>query len=377
MGFNSILTDHDAYLQVASSENADQYYLTGFSAADEYIYLRTGSEEFLIVPRLEYGRAVEESEVENVESTSDYLEGDSRDDEERQIRIIEALLKEKDVEDIAVPGNFDLHMADELRSRGIQIEPVRSPVTARRMSKKADELEKLEEAQSITEEAMKMFREVLENSEVRGDLLYHEGELLTSERARKMIKEFLIDRGCDVPEETIVACGEDAAQPHNTGSGPLKSGKPVIVDIFPLGPEGYFGDMTRTFVRGEPDEETRKMYRAVQDALDQALEMLSKGEGLEGEELHKAVAGSLEEAGYSTDSEESGFLHSTGHAVGLELHEPPRIAEGAGELEEGYVLTIEPGLYEPAEGGVRLEDMIVLDQDSYRNFNSMSYKMVL
>jgi len=369
MSFKQILSEHDAFLQIASAENADQYYQTQFKAPDNYLYIRTPEEKILAASTLEYSRAKKEASVDRVINTSEY-----REDSESSAEMIQKLLEDLQIQKIAVPRDFALYLGDELREKGFEVTPVENPTGEQRKTKSVDEIQKLREAQAVTEKAMKMFRDVLREASEKDDELYYQGELLTSERAKSLIEKFLIEKNCKVPADTIVACGQDSAQPHNTGKGSLKPDEPIIVDIFPRHSNLYFGDMTRTFVKGEPTEKILEMHSVVEEALKEALDMIAPG--VKGEELHEKVCEVFEENGFET-TEDSGFLHSTGHGVGLELHEKPSLGPGSAELEPGMVVTVEPGLYIPGVGGVRIENMVAITEDGYEAFNEMGYTMAV
>ncbi len=368
----------DGFLMIDDSSNASMYYSTGFKASDTFTFLHTDGKSVLMVPDLEKSRAEKEADVDKVESTSRYRKGDTRGDEESQVRVLEKFLKEHGVEKLGVPKDFELGKAEKLREKGFEIETTEDFIQECRIQKTEEEVEKLREVQQITEEAMQKVENMIEESEVQDEELYLNGEKLTSERIKKEIKVFLLEKECETPEDMIVASGAESADPHSTGSGPIKEGETIVVDIFPRHSSLYFGDMTRTFVKGESSGEVRKMYEAVQEALEKALKFLESGAGVSAEELNDKVCDVLEEHGYQTPRQgeiESGFLHSTGHGVGLDLHEPPRLGPGGGELEPGTVVTVEPGLYIPEIGGVRLEDMVLITEDGYENFNSMNKEL--
>lgn len=367
--------DFDGYLIRDNSSNKSLYYLTDFEVHDDVTYLRTDDKDFLLVAPLEISRARKEASVDEVISTAKYTEGDTRDDREKEIKNTEKMLKDQGIEKLAVPGDFPLMFADKLRE-GFDVKPVEDFVIEERKTKSDREIEKNGESQKVTEKAMKHARKIINNSDIDGEVVIHEGEVLTSERLRNLIREFLEDHGCNIPEESITASGPEGADPHSIGEGPIKAGEPILIDIFPR-KDGYFGDMTRTFVKGEVSEEVKEMHQAVEEVLKQALNVIEAG--VTTDEVHGKVCDVLESRGFNTlrqdkDTEE-GFIHSTGHGVGLDLHEPPRIAENSKELKEGMVLTIEPGLYIKDLGGVRLEDMIAVKEDGFENFNSMSYDL--
>ena len=180
--------------------------------------------------------------------------------------------------------------------------------------------------------------------------------------------------GCAADAGTIVAGGVQATDPHEEGHGPLRSGEAIILDIFPVDKASrYYADMTRTVIKGEPNEELQKMYDAVLESQEAALGMIRAG--VNGKDIHQKVSDVLHERGYKTlvhDQEEgtplrTGFFHGTGHGVGLEIHEAPRISLSDDELRLGDVVTVEPGLYDPQVGGVRIEDLVVVTEDGCRN----------
>ena len=179
----------------------------------------------------------------------------------------------------------------------------------------------------------------------------------------------MLREGCAL-DETIVACGADGADPHDRGSGPLDAEESIVVDIFPRDKEtGYHADMTRTFLKGEASEELRERYEITREAHGAALDAVEAG--ATGADVHDAVCDVYEEAGYATlrddPSTETGFIHGTGHGIGLDVHELPRLNPTGGELEAGQVITIEPGLYDPDVGGIRIEDLVVVTEDGYEN----------
>lgn len=367
-------SDFDAFLMREDSDDSNMYYLTEFGRSDPFIYLRKDGESTVIVSQLEYSRAKDEAEVDRVLSTGDF---DTDGAEDRRKELLHQVTERFDINKLAVPEDFPFKLADEMREE-VEVKPVEDKVMEARKVKSEEEIKKLKTAQEATEEAMKHVEEIIEKSEVRDRELYLEGELLTSGRLRRKIKKFLLEKDCNVPHQTIASCGKDSAKPHSVGSGPLKAGKPIVVDIFPEHENRYFGDMTRTFVKGEASEEVKQMREAVLGAQKAAFNVLENGAGVEASEVHNAVCDVLEEHGYDTlrqGDTESGFIHSTGHAVGLELHEPPSISEKDEELKAGNILTVEPGLYLPEIGGVRLEDMILMTENGFENFNSMDKEL--
>ncbi len=216
-------------------------------------------------------------------------------------------------------------------------------------------------------------------TDIEGGRLVHAGDPLTSEAVKEEIEVTLLRHGCAL-DETIVACGADAADPHDRGSGPLSADEPIIVDIFPRDKSTkYHADMTRTFLRGDPSDEIREWYDLTERAKAAAFDALEPG--ATGTDVHDAVCAVYEDAGEPTlrsdERTETGFIHSTGHGVGLDVHELPRLSPNGGELRPGHVVTIEPGLYDPAVGGVRIEDIAVVTEDGYENFTDYEQSLVV
>ncbi|MFW5984010.1 MAG: M24 family metallopeptidase [Halobacteria archaeon] len=377
-GVDALLDEHDAYLHVGDEEDEDMVYLSGFDAPDDFVLLRVDGRTVLLVSALEYGRAKKEARADEVRRTGEFVDGDRRGDEEAQVDALAEFLDEYGVEDVAVPRGFSVFVADGLREHGYGVEAVADAVGEARAVKDEDELDAIRRTQSANEGAMKTAHELLRESEVRDGTLYHDGEPLTVDRVKTEIEVALVHERCKL-SDTIVAPGEGSADPHWRGEGTLRADEPIVVDIFPRGDDGYFGDMTRTFVVGQPSERVREMYETTVEAQEAAFEVLSEGAGVTGEEVHDAVCDVYEDAGYATtrDDATEGFVHSTGHGVGLEIHESPRLSSGGDELRVGNVVSVEPGLYLRGVGGVRVEDLVVVREDGYENLNDYPKELVV
>jgi Xaa-Pro aminopeptidase len=218
---------------------------------------------------------------------------------------------------------------------------------------------------------------LIAGAEEREGLLYHQGEVLTGVKVLSVIDHTLLDYGCEA-EETIVSCGKDTANPHGNTDGPLKANAPIILDIFPRSKKKrYFADMTRTVLYGEASEELKKMYETVLAAQKKAFGMVKPG--VKAADVHNAICDLFEEHGYDTyrSGSKAGFIHSTGHGVGLDIHELPSVGENEALLEAGNVITIEPGLYYPEIGGIRLEDMVLVTENGCQNLTGLEKRFVL
>ncbi|WP_226481633.1 M24 family metallopeptidase [Natrinema amylolyticum] len=365
--------DLDGYLIDDDASDSDQRYVSGFTAPDPYQTLVTADGVHLLVSGLEYGRANAEANADSVTRRAAYdyqrLVAD-HGQYEGKIRTLAAFLEDHDVASLAVPRNFPTGTADGLRERGLAVTVEREGiVTDIRATKTEWEVDQIRASQRANEAAMARAEELIATADVEDGILVHDGEPLTSERVTEEIEVTLLRHGCAL-DETIVACGADAADPHDRGSGPLEPDELIVIDIFPRDKEtGYFADMTRTFARGDPGEEARRRYEVTHDAYEAALETVAAG--ATGADVHDAACDVIEDAGYETlrsdPNAETGFIHSTGHGVGLDIHEQPSVSPSGGELEPGHVISIEPGIYDPAVGGVRIEDLVVVTEDGYEN----------
>ncbi|RXA21286.1 aminopeptidase P family protein [Methanosarcina sp. MSH10X1] len=372
----------DAYLMTGNLHNSDIYYVTHFLASDDFAYLQTGpGEEVLFISDMEKGRAEIESRVSKIKTLQDmgYREKmkEKKDPSIAYAACISELLAGEGIKKVAVPYDFPIFYSNFLTEAGFSIVPVKSPFRKLRSLKNPEELEAIKYAQMAGEKAMEAATALIAGADKREGFLYHAGEALTGAKVLSVIDHTLLDYGCEA-EETIVSCGRDTANPHGTTDGPLKANAPIILDIFPRSKKKrYFADMTRTVLHGEASEELKKMYEAVLAAQKRALEMVKPG--VPAAEVHSAVCNVFEARGYHTYKSGSkvGFIHSTGHGVGLDIHELPGVGETEVLLEAGNVITIEPGLYYPETGGIRLEDMVLVTQSGCQNLTGLEKRFVL
>ncbi len=372
----------DGYLVDADSDDADQYYLSGFDAPDPFITLYNGETHLLFTRSLEYGRAKTEADAATVERGSDFGYQEKVDEyglEEGRARVLAEFLEKYDVESVATPPRFPLQTADGLRKQGIEVTADDDDaVGVVRATKTETEIEQIREAQRANEQAMARAQELIESAEPAADgTLQYEGEVLTSERVKEAIEIELLRHGCAL-DETIVACGEDASEPHDRGSGPLHAGESIIIDIFPRSKSSrYHADMTRTFCYGEPTAKLEEWFELTNEARKAALAEIEPG--AETDAVHGAACDLYEAAGVPTlrthPTTQTGFIHSTGHGIGLDVHERPSVANSGETLEVGHVITIEPGLYNPDVGGVRIEDLVVVTEDGYENLTDYEIEL--
>ena len=365
----------ESLLIIAASEaDANLYYACGFLAPDPFVFLQTDGRTLLLMSDLEIDRARAQARVDDVLSYSVY-EGKARQRWPRPglTDVVTVLLEELGVTAVWVPATFPLEHADRLRERGIRVTARPDPLFPERLLKRQAEIAAITETQRHTEAALAAALDVLRASEVRGEDVYWRGRRLTSEDLKKVVNVRLMEHDC-VAEHTIIACGVHGVDPHNQGTGPIRANQSIVFDIFPRSSRTrYYADMTRTVVKGRASSQLKRMYDAVLAAQRRGIELTR--DGASGQAIHAEVVQTLERRGFETavvDGRNQGFFHGTGHGVGLDIHEPPRISKVDHILKAGQVVTVEPGLYYPQWGAVRIEDMVVVEPDGCRNLTSFA-----
>jgi Xaa-Pro aminopeptidase len=361
-----------AYMMVGSSDYADMRYLTRFITTDPIIYIRkTGEGGYIVVSQMEYGRAVREAATDVVTRADAGLLR-IIEEEKNRWRALAMMVADHAGGTILVPPDLPFALGcylDELA--GVITDT--GTIALMRAKKSRGEVASIGRVQRSADKAMAHAIGCIRRSRPRKGVLWLDGKPLTSERIRYEIHSLLMQQGCLV-KDTIVSCGRDTAAPHNRGSGPLYEGEPVVIDIFPSDERtGYYSDMTRTVVKGDPAPEIREMYDAVKASQDLATSMIKPG--ISGQEVYQAVVDLFSSQGYRTGSE--GFTHNLGHGVGLEVHELPSLGPGGGPLIQGNVVTNEPGLYYEKAGGVRLENIGVICRTGYRCITSFPRDLVV
>ncbi|HJH30837.1 MAG TPA: aminopeptidase P family protein, partial [Methanosarcinaceae archaeon] len=287
------------------------------------------------------------------------------------------LLQKEGIRKIVVPRNFSLFTAQALKEDGFTVIPIKSPFQDMRVKKDVTEIGHIKSVQDACERAMQSAIDMISNAIVTDGALYHKGYNLTSEQVRAGIEHTLLDIGCEA-DSTIVACGKKSANPHWEGEGVLTINEPIVIDIFPRNKKSrYYADMSRTVLRGKPSKKLEDMYNAVIAAQDAAFSKVRIGARCS--DIHNAVCDVFEKMGYETirNGSKAGFIHSTGHGVGLDIHELPNVGDNDFVLEEGNVITIEPGLYYPDVGGIRIEDLVLVTKDGYKNLTLFENKFVI
>jgi len=360
-------------LIIAASETcADMLYASGIFVPDPFIAICINHTWHGLFSPLEVGRAKKTSRLDCIHLDEPWREKASQQDLSPGLAATAAaFLREHGASKILVPMDFPLAFADQLRSWNFTVACTPGDFFPERAVKENHEIQQLRRAVRITRQSMRQVQNFLGEAGIgRDGILRHplKKTRLKSEHVRSVIETFLIAHGAR-PSHTIVACGRQTADPHNTGHGFLQANQPIIIDIFPrLTDTGYWGDMTRTFVKGKASPGLKKLYQSVREAQDIGLNRVAAG--VNGADVHKAILTHFESRGFPTgarNGKQVGFFHGTGHGLGLDIHENPRISTQESLLQAGHVVTVEPGLYYPDLGGVRLEDVVVVQEGGCEN----------
>jgi Xaa-Pro aminopeptidase len=350
-------------LIVAASEtDPDMLYATRFFAPDPFIFLERNGKRTLVLSDLEIDRGRKQAEADEFVSFNQ-LEREVQAQSKKAPpyeKVLAYFLRKRGVRSTIVPANFPLVYAQELARNKIRVQATNGLFWPEREAKSGKEVEMIGHALRITEKGLKRAIEVLKASKPgAGKRLRWSGKTLTSEMLRAEIDSMILRAG-GIPTGTIVAGGDQACDPHERGFGPLYANSLIILDVFPRDAKtGYFGDMTRTVLRGHASEAQRKLWETVKAG--QALALRKIKAGVDGMTIHKAIQKFFAERGFPTEvykGRHVGFFHGTGHGLGLEIHEHPRLQKVT--LKDRQVLTVEPGLYYPRLGGARQEDVVVV-----------------
>jgi len=360
-----------ALVMVSSSEgDSNMLYATGFFVPDPFIFFQHRGKKYVVMSDLEIDRAKKQAEVHHVLSLSGYqgLLRKQGKDNPTTVDVMELIFREKRINSLLVPPNFPTLLADRLRSRDFIVR-VKEPVFPEREKKRADEVKKIGDSLRVAELGLDAGIKALKRAKIGRDrYLYLNGHRLTSETLKTIVNTTIMGQGW-VPSHTIIASGDQCCDPHHEGQGPVKAHTSIIFDIFPRSQKtGYFGDLSRTVVRGRAPERLREAFITVMAGQEVAFRMIR--DGAEGQKIHQKILALFEQKGFPTGKvagRMQGFFHGTGHGLGLDIHEPPRIAPNQATLRSGHVVTVEPGLYYLGMGGVRLEDVVLVTRNGNQN----------
>jgi Xaa-Pro aminopeptidase len=364
-------SDQAILLFSASECDANMLYAAGFFVPDPFVFFQHKKTSYVVMSDLEIDRAKQQSRADRVLSLSLYQKKLRKAGKANptMIDILDLLFRERGIRSLVVPANFSALYADQLRARGFSVQIKRDPFFAPREIKTADEVKHIAESLRVATLGLEAGIRALKRTKIKRDgYLYLNGSRLTSETLKTIVNTTIMAQGW-LPSHTIISSGNQCVDPHHEGTGPIKPHTSIIFDIFPRSQtNGYFGDLSRTVVRGRASEKLKKIYATVQAGQQIGFDLIR--DGANGKDIHQRILSLFEARGFPTGrikGRMQGFFHGTGHGLGLDIHEPPRIAPVDATLRAGHVVTVEPGLYYLGVGGVRLEDVVVVTPTGNRN----------
>jgi Xaa-Pro aminopeptidase len=389
---DNILAEKEAEALLLYSEsfkNSNMYYLTKFLAPDPFIFLKkVDADPVIVVNQMEYPRAQKQSIVEDVRSYFDYkyleVVKTAKEPHLGTTKFIAKVAKKElgTSTKICVPHDFPAMATDVLREENLIIKPMFNVVEKARETKDTTEIDDIKAVQEVAEEVTAEAIALIANADVDANgTLMVEKRPLTVSKVKAFFGHKFLDHGCIMEEDIIVACGPKGSDPHYSGDPQdvLKANQPIILDIVPRSAQKrYWTDMTRTIVKGKASDKVRKTFNAVLEAKNASMDAIQAG--VLGSDVHDVCCDVLEKAGYETTRGGKqivkGLTHSLGHGVGLDIHEGPRISElYKFPLKEHNIVTVEPGLYDPDVGGLRIEDIVEVTKEGCSNLTKMEIQL--
>jgi len=355
-------------------------YRTGFLVPDPVVVVdRGGTDTVLWTSALEEGRARKEASVGEVRSTVELDMPAARsggNEFDGWASLVVAVCREHGLSAVDVDAEFPTVLADHLRHNDVDVRSRTDIYQQRRRIKTAQEVEWITSTENAGMAALQKAIDVIAAAEIRDGLLVHGGRNLSSADLVFTVESNLLENG-NSTVDSICCGGPESADPHRTMSDVIRAGLPIVLDIYPVDKRTrYWGDMTRTVARGTPPPEVLRMWDAVLEAQQAGLDAVRPG--VNGRDVHFACCEVFKQHGYGSlpkpyrdVQSDARFIHGTGHGLGLEIHEYPRISEADVVLEVGDVITVEPGLYDPHFGGIRIEDLVVVTETGCRNLTTL------
>jgi Xaa-Pro aminopeptidase len=367
-------------IYAASETEADLLYPTRFFAPDPFLFVQKGRRRLLVMSDLEMDRARRQATVDRVLSWSGITrEIESAGRRATAAAVIAKVLRDLGLRRVEVPRRFPVGLARDLARLRVRLVTGPDPFWPERAIKSADEQRAVVASLRAAEAGLMAGMEALRSCALgRDGYLRRDGRRFTAEDLRAVVNTRIMAEGC-VPSHTICAPGDQAVDPHEEGHGPIRAHQPVVMDIFPRSERtGYFGDLTRTVVRGRASERLQEVYALVHQGV--RLGHRRVRDGAEGQAIHREIQALFDAHGYKTGRRQGrmqGFFHGTGHGLGLEIHEPPSIGVRPCTLRAGHMVTVEPGLYYLGLGGVRIEDVALVTATGSRNLTRVPYVLEL
>lgn len=368
---DQILESHDAEAYVHVGDCFDELlsYLTRFNGPDrDYAFVYANGIATLCPP----DRFGEQAEREFPGETVDMTNASERPPAtERAHSVLE---RHTDSSSILLPATTKHRTVQTFREKGYDV-ALTDSITDIRPVKTSEERDLLKAVELATQRGMARAETVLVSATATDDELRWHGEPLTTETLRREVNAVLARNGLNGAGNTVIGAGTSCADLHYNGVDVIAPEETVLLDLGPEGPQGYYGDLSRTFVVGEIGDWERNAYDAVSDAFEGALEVLENGAGQPASNVQDRVADELSTYGFETGDVEVGLYHGAGHGIGSSLHERPILSSDE-LLQAGNVVTVEPGVYDPSRGGVRLEDVVEITEDGYENYVRYPKKIV-
>jgi len=358
-------------------------YFSRFHASDPYLAFRINGRRIGLSVPMEFARMVKESAYDDVLLLPEIRDGAAKQfklingNHPTNSQIVQHVAKLYGVKEFQIADRFPAGLALELKDNGVKLE-VTAPgdFLPERAIKTKEEIAALRKGNQASAAGHRAVAKTLEESTIHNGFVIHQGRKLTSERLREIISIAAFEHGA-IAADTIAASGDQACNCHEAGFGPIRANELIVVDIFPRRLEdGYWGDMTRTFLKGKASDAQRRLVRTVKRGLELGIKAVKPG--VTGGAVQKVVDDFFDKEGYKTirnSREPEGFFHAIGHAIGLEVHEEPVLrAKAKPKLKEGMVVTIEPGLYYRGLGGCRIEDVVHVVKGGCEKISSAPYK---
>ncbi len=367
----------------ADVTDPDMRYFSRFNAIDPFLAFSEGNKKIAITHVSEHGRMLKEADFDEILLLPDLHKRATKrfklkkGEKPNDCHLVRLIAEERGIESFRVSRRFPAGFYVALQKAGVKLDVEEQPnLFPERQIKTPEEIKSLTAGNRASAIGFEMVRKTLTESKIRKGLLYHQGSVLTSERLREMINIACLQAGASALH-TIAAAGDAVVDNHCAGHGPIPANELIIVDIFPQRIEdGYWGDMTRTFLKGKASDAQRRLVRTVKRSHELSLKMIKPG--VSGGKVHGAVEDFFEAEGYKTTksgANPEGFFHALGHGIGVEVHEAPIMRAGSTfRFKKNMVITTEPGLYYYGLGGCRIEDSILITADGNKRLSPAPYQ---
>jgi Xaa-Pro aminopeptidase len=324
-------------------------YLTGFTGSEGALFIGKGEPVLLIDGRY-VTQAKRETNACEILHFTDKTEGIARHLKASNVKVA-------GFESQAL--TYDAYEKLQRETEGISLKPLSDEIGPIRARKDSDEISLLKEAARIAARALTATLEIVKPG-------------ISERNVATLLEVTMAEVGSEKPSfETIVAAGDNSSMPHaRPGISELQNGDFVVIDYGAVY-RGYHSDETCTYAIGKISREQKEVYKIVKYAHDRAIDAVKAGVSCK--EIDTIARDYIENKGFGPH-----FSHGTGHGVGLEVHEAPTVSgRSTDRLEEGMVITVEPGIYIPGKWGVRIEDTVLVQRDGCEIITRMSKDLMV